>query len=221
MILNPPAAGFLQKNKIYLGVFLISTSALMMELILTRIFSVKLYYHYAFMVISLALLGSGASGVYIYLFPNFFKRERLDKHLCFFSLGFSVSIPVVLWLILQLDFQLSFEPWMILRVFLLYSVPAVPFFLGGMCLSLAMTHLSQEISRVYFFDLAGASFGCLLVIPLLHWLGGPSAMLSLSLVAALACYLFASSLPGRIRRLPLVFLLLIAGVLTYKLTALS
>lgn len=216
MILNPPAAGFLQKNKIYLGVFLISTSALMMELILTRIFSVKLYYHYAFMVISLALLGSGASGVYIYLFPNFFKRERLDKHLCFFSLGFSVSIPVVLWLILQLDFQLSFEPWMILRVFLLYSVPAVPFFLGGMCLSLAMTHLSQEISRVYFFDLAGAGFGCLLVIPLLHWLGGPSAMLSLSLVAALACYLFASSLPERIRRLPLVFLLLIAGVLIYE-----
>src|SRR5262249_6072395 len=91
-----------------------------------------------------------------------------------------------------------------------------PFFLGGMCLSLAMTHLSQEISRVYFFDLVGAGLGCLLVIPLLHWLGGPSAMLSLSLVAALACYLFASSLPRRIRGLPLVFLLLIAGVLTYE-----
>jgi hypothetical protein len=213
MILNPPAAGFLQKNKIYLGVFLISTSALMMELILTRIFSVKLYYHYAFMVISLALLGSGASGVYIYLFPNFFKRERLDKHLCFFSLGFAVSIPVVLWLILQLDFQLSFEPWMILRVFLLYSVPAFLFL--EECV-FPCHDLSQDIIRVYFFDLAGAGFGCLLVIPLLHWLGGPSAMLSLSLVVALACHLFASSLPGRIRRLPLVFLLLIAGVLTYE-----
>src|SRR6267378_2705470 len=72
-----------RSRRIYPAVFLISASILMLELVLTRIFSVKLYYHYAFMVISLALLGSGASGVYIYLFPDFFKRERLEKHLCF------------------------------------------------------------------------------------------------------------------------------------------
>ena len=52
-----------QRSSVYLGVFLVSSSALMMELILTRIFSVKLYYHYAFMVISLALLGSGGRSV--------------------------------------------------------------------------------------------------------------------------------------------------------------
>jgi hypothetical protein len=205
-----------QKSSVYLGVFLVSSSALMMELILTRIFSVKLYYHYAFMVISLALLGSGASGVYIYLFPEFFRRERLEKHLYFFSLGFAVSIPLVLWLVLQLDFQLSFEPSMILRIFLFYSVPAVPFFLGGMCLSLAMTHFSQDVSRVYFFDLTGAGFGCLLVIPLLDWLGGPSAMLSLSCFAALACYFFALSRPGKARWIPLAFLLFVSGILIYE-----
>ena len=205
-----------QRRSVYLGVFLVSSSALMLELILTRIFSVKLYYHYAFMVISLALLGSGASGVYIYLFPEFFRRERLQKHLYFFSLGFAASIPVVLWLVLQLDFQLVLEPSMILRVVLLYSVPAVPFFLGGMCLSLAMTHFSQDVSRVYFFDLTGAGFGCLLVIPLLTWLGGPSAMLSLSCVAALACYFFALLLPGKARWSPVVLLLLVASTLVYE-----
>ena len=213
---NQPKPVFGQKSYIYLGVFLISCSTLMMELILTRIFSVKLYYHYAFMVISLALLGSGASGVYIFLLPELFKREHLERHLCLFSFWFAASIPAVLWLILQLDFELSFEPLIILRVFLLYSIPAVPFFLGGVCLSLAMTHLCQEISRVYFFDLAGAGFGCLLVIPLLNRLGGPSALLSLSLVAALACYLFAKSLPGKIRWLPVGFVLLIVALFAYS-----
>jgi predicted membrane-bound spermidine synthase len=205
-----------RKSSVYLGVFLISSSALMMELILTRIFSVKLYYHYAFMVISLALLGSGASGVYVYLFPRFFRRERLDKHLYLFSLGFAASIPIVLWLVLQLDFQLSFEPSMILRVFLLYSVPAVPFFLGGMCLSLAMTHFAQDVSRIYFLDLTGAGFGCLLVIPLLAWLGGPSAMLSLSCVGSLACFFFALSLPGKARLIPLAVLLFVVGILVFE-----
>src|SRR5215510_8648033 len=97
-----------QKSSLYLGVFLISSSALMMELILTRIFSVKLYYHYAFMVISLALLGSGASGVYVYLFPTFFKPERLQKQLFTACYLFAGSIPVILGLILRLDFQLDF-----------------------------------------------------------------------------------------------------------------
>src|ERR1700747_1405822 len=101
---NQPKPVFGQKSYIYLGVFLISCSTLMMELILTRIFSVKLYYHYAFMVISLALLGSGASGVYIFLFPELFKREQMERHLCLFSFWFAASIPAVLWLILQLDF---------------------------------------------------------------------------------------------------------------------
>jgi len=189
----------------------------MMELILTRIFSVKLYYHYAFMVISLALLGSGASGIYVYLFPGFFKRERLERHLHLFSFGFAMSIPIVLWLILQLDFQLSFEPLMVVRVFLLYCIPAIPFFLGGVCLSLIMTHLSGDISRIYFFDLAGAGCGCLLVIPLLNWLGGPAAMLFLSLLAAVACHRLAPASPRKAHWPPLAFLLLIPVLIAFEM----
>ena len=82
-------------RRIYLAVFLISASILMLELVLTRIFSVKLYYHYAFMVISLALLGSGASGVYVYLFPRFFRPERLERQLFAFCWLFAASIPLI------------------------------------------------------------------------------------------------------------------------------
>jgi hypothetical protein len=162
----------------------------MLEVILTRIFSVKLYYHYAFMVISLALLGSGASGVYVYLFPKFFTRDSLKQQLFWGSWLFAVSIPLVLLLILQLDFQLHFTLKQLSRILLLYAVPAIPFFLAGMCISLAMTHLAQDVSRLYCFDLAGAACGCLLVIPLLSQLGGPQAMLSISVLASLACWLF-------------------------------
>ena len=165
----------------------------MMELILTRIFSVKLYYHYAFMVISLALLGSGASGIYVYLFPGIFRRERLHWQLFLFSELFAASIPLIVWLTVELDFGLEFDARSIGRVFLLYSLPAIPFFLAGICISLAMFHLASHISRLYFFDLGGAALGCLLVLPLLGWLGGPNALLAVSILAILASWLLAGN----------------------------
>ena len=80
---------------------------------------------------------------------------------------------------------------------LLYAIPSVPFFLGGLCLSLAMTHLSDNISRLYSFDLAGAACGCLLVIPLLNVLGGPQAMLAIAVLAAVACWLLLPANPRK------------------------
>jgi hypothetical protein len=200
----------------YLGIFLTSASILMMELVLTRIFSVKLYYHYAFMVISLALFGSGASGVYVYLFPQFFRKGKMDRQLALFAALYALSIPIVLWLVLSLNFEFSFSPAQMGRVFLLYLIPAIPFFLGGLCLSLVMTHLAQNVSRLYFYDLAGAALGCLLVIPLLHYLGGPNAMLAVGLFASGAAICFVqTSTVGKISRrlLPLTSLFLLALLL--------
>jgi hypothetical protein len=194
-------------RRIYPAVFLISASILMLELVLTRIFSVKLYYHYAFMVISLALLGSGASGVYVYLFPKFFTSEKLEKQLFAFCWLFAASIPLILGFILRLDFQFDFTLRQLWRIVLLYAIPSVPFFLGGLCLSLAMTHLSDNISRLYSFDLAGAACGCLLVIPLLNVLGGPQAMLAIAVLAAVACWLLLPVGPPRVLYvLPLLLL---------------
>ncbi|HEU0006755.1 MAG TPA: hypothetical protein VFS12_12255 [Terriglobia bacterium] len=188
-----------RSRRIYLAVFLISASILMLELVLTRIFSVKLYYHYAFMVISLALLGSGASGVYVYLFPKFFRRDRLEQQLFAFCWLFAASIPLVLGFILRLDFQFDFTLRQLWRIVLLYGIPSVPFFLGGLCLSLAMTHLAENISLLYSFDLAGAACGCLLVIPLLNVLGGPQAMLAIAVLAAAACWLLLPAGSPKVR----------------------
>lgn len=204
---------------VFLGIFLTSTSILMMELVLTRIFSVKLYYHYAFMVVSLALLGGGASGIHVYLFSGFFRREKLEKHLTLFAAAYALTVPVVLWLVVALKLQFSFAPIQMARVFLLYLLPAIPFFLGGICISLAMTHRPQDVGRLYAFDLAGAATGCLLVIPVLHYLGGPDAMLAAGVLAAGASLCFAHGVERGTawRRLPFLALLLLGFLLALDL----
>ncbi len=207
----------MRSSRIYLSVFLISASILMLELVLTRIFSVKLYYHYAFMVISLALLGSGASGVYVYLFPKFFRPARLQAQLFMFSCLFAASIPLTLGFILRLDFQFDFTLRQLWRIVLLYGIPAVPFFLGGLCLSLAMTHFADNISRLYGCDLAGAACGCLLVIPLLNVLGGPQAMLAIAALAAVACwFLVPAGSPKVFYLLPLFPVILLSTSLVLE-----
>ncbi|MEW5974642.1 MAG: hypothetical protein AB1898_02430 [Acidobacteriota bacterium] len=212
-LLQPSSAGWF-----YIGVYLISASVLMAELILTRIFSVKLYYHYAFMVVSLALFGSGASGVFVYALPSFFTREALARHLLWFGAAFTLSLPVALYWILELDFQLQFSLSLIGQFALLYSIPAIPFFLGGTCLSLAMTHRATDANRIYCCDLVGAGTGCLLVIPLLDALGGINALLAVAVLGALATVAFSFLLPSRKAHwaagitLTLVAILLIVGV---------
>ncbi|HUK92177.1 MAG TPA: hypothetical protein VLZ81_17385, partial [Blastocatellia bacterium] len=63
----------MNRRNLFLGVSLVTLATLMLELTLTRLFSATMYYHFAFMAISLALFGSGASGVFVYIF-----RRRLE-----------------------------------------------------------------------------------------------------------------------------------------------
>src|SRR5262245_62182691 len=58
-----------------IAVALVSATLLMIELALTRIFSVVMYYHFAFLAISIALFGLSASGVFVYL-----RRRRLSAY---------------------------------------------------------------------------------------------------------------------------------------------
>ena len=62
---------------------------------------------------------------------------------------------------------------------LVYFTTALPFFVSGIIISLAISETIDRVNRVYFFDLLGAAGGCLLLLPLLEWLGGPSTVLSL------------------------------------------
>lgn len=188
-------------TRTYLGVGLVTLSTLLLELLLTRLFSVTLYYHFAFMVISLALFGLGLSGVVLYLRPGQYPAERLSPLLSQYSRRFAAA--TVLALLFVTNFTLTapldvLQPglfsWQnVFQLAFLYAFATAPFYFGGMVVSLALFHLRRKVATLYFFDLAGASLACLLLDWALRALGGPNAVLLAGVLAAMAAVLFGGS----------------------------
>lgn len=176
------------------GVFLISLSLLVNELLLTRIFSVLFMYHFAFLVISLALFGLGIGGIAVYLYPERFAGD-LQRQLVVSSLGFSASVFLLVLFLFNLPLAPSTSLQGAIVIGIVFFVSSIPFFLGGTCLSLILSRAGQEVNRLYFIDLVGAGIGCLLIIPTLNYLGGVNALLMTSFGGALTALFFA--MPGQ------------------------
>src|SRR5262249_27683279 len=115
-----------------LGVALISATLLMVELALTRIFSVVMYYHFAFLAISIALFGLSASGVYAYLRRSTFDRSQIDSLLTTQSVIYAVCTTVALFALVRLRVGLTYSPRNLLLMLLIYLLAALPFFTGGL-----------------------------------------------------------------------------------------
>ena len=156
---------------IYSGLALTTLATLLLELALTRIFSVVFYYHFAFLAISIALFGLGAGGIFSYAVA----RWRGDFFLKLGLLGTLAGLLVVGSLVFLLTRQGELGN---LTLAALYFTSALPFFLSGTVVSLVIAGTIERVHRVYFFDLMGAAGGCLLLIPLLEWAGGPGTVIS-------------------------------------------
>jgi len=164
------------------GLALASFAALLLELGLTRLFSVVLFYHFAFLAISIALLGLGAGGVFAYLWKSHLaeiETRRLASILCVIN---AVTILIVLEIVLHVPVSLNVSAKNFLRLTILYLVSAIPFFLTGLLFSVVFARETALIPRLYGADLCGGAMACLAIVPLLNWIGGPNAIL----VAAVA-----------------------------------
>src|SRR5881227_586572 len=125
-----------QPRTLLLGIGLSSFSALLLELSLTRLFSVVLFYHFAFLAISVALLGLGAGGVFAFLY-----KARLQQHstrtlgawLCIIN---AVLILLVLEVVLHLPISLDLTRWNFAKLTVMYLAAAVPFFCTGLLFSI-------------------------------------------------------------------------------------
>jgi hypothetical protein len=180
-------------SRTYLGVFLIALSLLMFEVTLTRIFSVVLFYHFAVLSISLALFGTAMAGVVVYLFPTYFQKENLTTTLTKLSLIYSISIVVSFVIFLQIPVgfrDVSVDN--LVTMSLAYIILALPFFYGGLVLSLVLKYLASQISLVYFADLIGAASGCILALWCLDIVGGPGTVFVVVVVGALASLAFST-----------------------------
>jgi spermidine synthase len=167
------------------GVAISSFAALLLELALTRLFSVVLFYHFAFLAISIALLGLGSGGVFAYLGKSWlvrFSTRTLLSCLCVIN---AATVPVVLEIVLHVPVSLSLSRVNLLRLTAIYLASAVPFFVTGLEFSILFARESRHISRLYGADLLGGALACLGVVPLLNFLGGPNTILFAGAMAAI------------------------------------
>jgi spermidine synthase len=169
-----------------LGLGFASFAALLLELALTRLFSVVLFYHFAFLAISIALLGLGAGGVFAYLLKWRLARiptRKLAQRVCLIN---AAAVFVVLEIVLHVPVALTVTWRNSLRLTGLYLATAVPFFLTGVLFSIVFSRETWRVSRLYGADLCGGAVACIAVVPLLDCIGGPNTVLAAGVAMAVA-----------------------------------
>lgn len=156
-----------------IGLFLVAMATLMLELILIRVFDVIWYANMAYMVITLAMFSFGLAGVYASLLKSssskwFFSLPVKSALMGLFAI---FILPVLNYLQFDLDlFSTSITD--ALGYFLVvYFCLALPFFLGGLILTDIFSNFASSIRRLYFWDLVGASLGCVAIVPLIPRVG--------------------------------------------------
>ena len=180
------------------GIFLSSFAALLLELSLTRLFSVVLFYHYAFLAISVALLGLGAGGVFAHLQRRRLLRwdaRGLGARLCTLC---SVSILIGLEVILHTQVRLQLSMASLRPLAFLYLASAIPFFFIGILFSVVFARYPSHIPRLYGADLTGGALACLATVPLLEHIGGPNTVLFSAGIMAVAAVIWTSERAWRI-----------------------
>lgn len=179
-----------------LGVALASVAVIAFQLVIMQLLSIAQWHHFAYMVISMAMLGFGAAGTVLAL-----AREGLSRHyrraVPLLYLASAASMALAAWLSGVMGtfdlFLLFFEGRQIGLLLFGYLVYALPFFFAGLAVTLLFYCERQRIGALYFANLVGSGLGALLIIALLWWL--PLALLPgvLALLLLLAAWL---SLPG-------------------------
>jgi hypothetical protein len=204
---------------IYTALFLLSAATLTFEITLTRVFSVAQFYHFAFMIVSLALLGFGASGTFLALFPRLKERDPA-RVLTLLSWGFALTTIGSYALTLYVPFD-SFRiarDWRQGAVLALHYVAlATPFFCSGTAVGLLLAAHPERANRTYAANLAGSAAGCLLAVVTPSLVGSEGTVLLSAALAILATLIFQSHVSrlthhvSRIIQLALAIALLLAA----------
>lgn len=174
------------------GLFLTTMATLTYQVLLTRIFSVTMWYHFAFIAVSVALFGLTVGALIVHLRPALFRLEHTTERLA--QAGALFSIAIVITFATQLIIPFNPE-WTFLGVYssaLLYSITSIPFIFSGIAVALALSRYATQVGRLYAADLTGAGLGAIAVIWLLALTeDGPSAVIAIAGVAAAGALAFS------------------------------
>src|SRR5437899_9000334 len=174
------------KRSTYIGLFLTTLSLLQFELFLTRIFSVTMWYHFAFMAISLAMFGLAAGAILIEIMKKRDAHGALANTGLLFALTSAVCFGVQLYIPADPESELAWTA-------LAFTLIAIPFVFGGMVVCIALTRFPLHTGALYAADLAGSAAGCILTIPILNHIHAPTAVILNAGIAALAAFAWPSN----------------------------
>jgi hypothetical protein len=200
---------------LYTALALTTLATLLLELSLTRIFSVVFYYHFAFLAISIALFGLGVGGVLSYLVASW--PGSLFRKLGRVSLLNALLVFVAMLYVLTRGADIDTFDFGVI-----YFTTALPFLGAGIIVSLVISSAIERVDRIYFFDLLGAAGGCLALVLLLNTFGGPNTVMAVSVLfasAAAVWFSLAGVKSGRIVSVfvGLLFVVLVIGNMKYHL----
>jgi hypothetical protein len=197
------------------GVGLVAGCVLALQVLLTRLFSATLFYHFTFLGISLALLGAGAGAILVYVRPDWFGgpvREQLVR----WSVAFAATLVVIPAVIVRLHFAVdgALTTGFVVRLAAASALTTLMFLAGGITIALAIRAYTADVSRLYAMDLVGAALGAVVVVPLMWLVSAPTLVVALAPVAGIAALLFAAD-GGR--RSPPALAAVLAGVVAVAL----
>ncbi|MFH0897867.1 MAG: hypothetical protein V1850_07490 [Candidatus Bathyarchaeota archaeon] len=183
----------------FVGILLVSSSTLMFEITITRIFSYMLAYQYTFIVISIALLGIGLGSAY----AGNAETSRIYMQSPLAKLAFILGISTILS-----GGAIVLMPYS--NLFLYFILTFIPFFFSGALLATIYKTFGMRSHIIYFSDLAGAAAGSAIIVPLLDLLGAIRVIPLISAVAAVGAILFSASFNQWRQHWRLALILLVA-----------
>ncbi|MEW6510633.1 MAG: spermidine synthase-like protein [Bacteroidota bacterium] len=160
-------------KRLPLSVALLSISLIAFQLSLMQVLSIVQWHHFASMIISVALLGMGASGAFLAV-----RQDALRRHgswltplsIAFSGISMAVVIPIIQTEIIRFDSFLIFLGGRdLLKLLTTYCILLIPFFFGGLALGIAFTHNVRQIGLVYFANLLGSGAGALSAVALMSY----------------------------------------------------
>ena len=196
-----------------IAVALVSAAALAYEILLMRLFSIILWHHFAYMIISLALLGWGASGALLTL-----AQGAVQKHFaalfCAAAAGFGLAAIGCFMLAQRVPFnplEMFWDPRQPAWLLAVYLLLLLPFLCAGACVCMALSRFRGQVSRIYSVDILGAGAGSLGIVALLFVLSPADALRVIGALGGVAAAVGWIECGAR-RRWPALALLALAGL---------
>lgn len=206
--------GYRPPGRVFASVFLLSLAVLVAQIALSRIFSYTVWYHFAYISITLALLGFGTAGSLLAAFPSLGDGpvQRLIGLYSACAALTSILMLVVLGFMQVNPFFINTSAYEFAKFLVFIVIVTIPFLFAGLAISIALRESGSWVGRMYFWDLVGAGIGCALVVPLIDLLGTPRVVVLVAAVFALAGWIACGSGARALGRCNLALAVALAAV---------